>query len=474
MKTTKKIFAAFLAVMMIALMIPFSASAAASNTLILNGKAGYTFTLYKVAGVNTTTGEYTDITSGLESILTTKATEGVDSAALLTACNGLSLTGGTDYTYATDATGEALTKTISSLADGVYYLKVKSAPEGVNVTSVTNSVFALPYYTDKTWINEVTVNAAEKITDGTPTVSKKFTNNASASSISEFIGNDVSFTLKGSVVGSKTEKAKSYQFVDTMSAGLTYKTLTSVNLINEKGEKTDIKDRVTYAKTGTTDNSFTLTIDPQLLATDTFYINNNTKNVSIEAVYTATVNTNAVIGGNGNPNSVDLVYTNNYNQTSTINGPEVKVFTFDLTVVKVDASTIDDENKTYLSDAGFTLYTDIACTNDDIATNGAEVTTGSNGTATFTGLKAGTYFLKETSAPTGYNINSTVYTIVISDTGAVTSNGTTVTQVEVGDTPLLTPNTGGMGTMMFTIGGAALIACAGVLFLIVRKKKSAK
>ena len=460
MKTTKKIFAAFLAVMMIALMIPFTASAAGTNTLILNGKTGYTFTLYKVAGVNTTTGEYTDITTGLESILTTKATDGVDSAALLSACNGLSLTGGTDYAF---ATGDSLTKTIANLEDGVYYLKVKSAPEGTNVTSVTNSVFALPYYTDKTWINEVTVDAAEKITDGTPTVSKKFTNNTTASSISEFIGNDVSFTLTGSVVGSTTEKAKSYQFVDTMSAGLTYKALTSVNLVNAGGNKTDITSSVTYAKTGTTDNSFTLTIDPALLATDAFY-----SNVSVEAVYTATVNTSAVIGGAGNPNSVDLTYKNSYDQTSTIEGPEVKVYTFDLTVVKVDANN----TATKLSDAGFTLYTDNACNN--VATNGEEVVTGSDGTATFTGLKAGRYYLKETTAPDGYNINSTVYTIVISDTGAVTSNGTTVTQVEVGDTPLLTPNTGGMGTMMFTIGGAALIACAGVLFLIVRKKKSAK
>lgn len=461
MKTTKKIFAALLAVMMIALMIPFSASAAETNTLTLNGKTGYTFTLYKVADVDTTTGEYKNITTGLESILTTKATEGVDSAALLTACNTLSLTGGTDYTY---ATGDALTKTISNLADGVYYLKVKSAPEGVNVTSVTNSVFALPYYTGSEWVNEVTVNAAEKITDGTPTVSKKFTNNATASSISEFIGKEVSFTLTGSVVGSTTEKAKSYQFVDTMSAGLTYKALTSVNLVKANGTKTDITSSVTYAKTGTTDNSFTLTIDPTVLANDDFY-----SNVSVEAVYTATVNTNAVIGGAGNPNKVDLSYTNSYNQTSTIEGNEVKVFTFDLTVIKVDANN----TATKLSGAGFTLYTDNACTS--VATNGAEVTTGSDGTATFTGLKAGTYYLKETTAPAGYNINSTVYKVNISDNGTVANaNGETITQVEVGDTPLLTPNTGGMGTMMFTIGGAALIACAGVLFLIVRKKKAAK
>ncbi len=469
MKTTKKIFAAFLAVMMIALMIPFSASAAETNTLTLNGKAGYTFTLYKVATVNTTTGEYTDITTGLESVLTTKATDGVDTAALLTACNGLTLTGGTDYAFAADATGAALTNKINNLADGVYYLKVKSAPQGVNVTSVTNSVFALPYYTGTAWVNEVTVNAAGKIADGTPTVTKKFTNLPNGTdSAYEFIGSDVSFTLTGSVVGSTTEKAKSYQFVDTMCAGLTYKALTSVNLVKADGTKKDIKSNVTYTKTGTTDNSFTLKIDSTVLADNDFY-----SYASVEAVYTATVNDNAVIGGAGNPNKVDLKYINSYDQESTIEGNDVKVFTFDLSVVKVDANN----TATKLGGAGFTLYTDSTC--NTVATNGTEVFTSNDdankGIATFKGLKPGTYYLKETTAPAGYNLNATVYTIAISADGSVTSNGAGVNgPVQVGDTPLLTPNTGGMGTMIFTIGGAALIACAGVLFLIVRKKKTAK
>ena len=465
MKTTKKIFAAFLAVMMIALMIPFSANAAETNTLTLNGKAGYTFTLYKVATVNTTTGEYTDITTGLETVLTTKATDGVDTAALLTACNGLTLTGGTDYAYAADET----TKTISDLADGVYYLKVKSAPSGTNVTSVTNSVFALPYYTGTAWVNEVTVNAASKISDGTPTVTKKFTNlpNGTASAY-EFIGNEVSFTLTGSVVGSTTEKAKSYQFVDTMCEGLEYKELKSVNLVKADGTKKDITTSVTYAKTGATDNSFTLTIAPTVLADNDFY-----NYASVEAVYTAKLGEKAVIGGAGNPNKTDLKYINSYDQESTIEGNEVKVFTFDLSVVKVDANN----PATKLSGAGFTLYTDSTC--NTVATNGTEVFTSNDdankGIATFKGLKPGTYYLKETTAPAGYNLNATVYTIAIGADGSVTSNGAGVNgPVQVGDTPLLTPNTGGVGTMMFTIGGAALIACAGVLFLIVRKKKTAK
>lgn len=66
MKTTKKIFAAVLAVMMIALMIPFSASAATSDAYnaFIKGKNGFTVNVYKVATINTTTGEYTEIQGG--------------------------------------------------------------------------------------------------------------------------------------------------------------------------------------------------------------------------------------------------------------------------------------------------------------------------------------------------------------------------------------------------------------------------
>ena len=67
MKTTKKIFAAVLAVMMIALMIPFSASAATTLTVSCNPNAGttgdkadyvgtYEYKFFKLATVDTTTG----------------------------------------------------------------------------------------------------------------------------------------------------------------------------------------------------------------------------------------------------------------------------------------------------------------------------------------------------------------------------------------------------------------------------------
>lgn len=88
MKTTKKIFAAVLAVMMIALMIPFSASAATSDAYnaFIKGKNGFTVNVYKVATINTTTGEYTEIQGGTAvatALKTWKNASGNDSKALL-------------------------------------------------------------------------------------------------------------------------------------------------------------------------------------------------------------------------------------------------------------------------------------------------------------------------------------------------------------------------------------------------------
>lgn len=99
MKTTKKIFAAVLAVMMIALMIPFSASAAegysAKYKLAVDAtdtdKVGnYTFSFFKIADLNLTTGEYT---STINNTALEDAVKGTYSDAksqqIITACDNL-------------------------------------------------------------------------------------------------------------------------------------------------------------------------------------------------------------------------------------------------------------------------------------------------------------------------------------------------------------------------------------------------
>ena len=62
MKTTKKIFAALLAVMMLLVMVPFSASAATNISFDLScEKEGYEFAVYQVATLNKTAGKYENI-----------------------------------------------------------------------------------------------------------------------------------------------------------------------------------------------------------------------------------------------------------------------------------------------------------------------------------------------------------------------------------------------------------------------------
>lgn len=504
MKTTKKIFAAFLAVMMIALMIPFTASAADETYSVdITGKSGYTFTLYKVANVNPTTMTYSDYASNdVKSALETKVNSkditdtngntknvtGVDVQALLSACNALSDTQlAADGVKVTDFT----TSYSNNIAAGVYFVKVTGYPTGVNVQTVNNSVFALPYYNGTTRTTSISFSAGGKITDNEPKVDKKFTD-TTETAISEAIGTEISYTLTGSVVGSATQPATEYKFVDIMTKGLDYvDNSVSVKLTGKNDDGGNIEKvltindeyTVTYNAPDAKNRTLTVELAGSVLAnTSDFY---NYSNVVV--TYNAKLNSNAVKGEktdtiekfaegtanagkndyansalNNNINYVELEYTAN-DIHSTLVGPYLKVYTYDLVVTKVDAAN----DATKLKGAKFAIYSDLACEKQV----GEVQVTGDDGKATFAGLKAGTYYLKETKAPAGYNLNTSVFTITVPGTDTATTG---IVNQTVTDSLLVTPNTGGMGTMMFTIGGAALIACAGVLFLIVRKKKSAK
>ncbi len=139
----------------------------------------------------------------------------------------------------------------------------------------------------------------------------------------------------------------------------------------------------------------------------------------------------------------------------------------DITGNTVNVVKVDGNTKAPLAGATFKLTS-------DTDTTGTSLTTGEDGTVKFTGLKAGTYYVEETVAPSGYNINSKKFTITISTSGVVTGDGVNNSKLTVNDYPLTVPQTGGTGTIMFTIGGVALIACAGVLFFILMRKKATK
>lgn len=80
------------------------------------------------------------------------------------------------------------------------------------------------------------------------------------------------------------------------------------------------------------------------------------------------------------------------------------------------------KSKDSLEGAEFQLYTTADCTTvAKYNENGAAVESDSKGHLTFTGLGEGTYYLKETKAPSGYTVNSTIYQITVSATIAETT-----------------------------------------------------
>ncbi|MCD7763299.1 MAG: LPXTG cell wall anchor domain-containing protein [Lachnospiraceae bacterium] len=266
------------------------------------------------------------------------------------------------------------------------------------------------------------------------------------------------------------------------------------------------------------------------------------KNSIIAVEFTATLNSSAVIGGNGNPNTVTLTYSNNpydNTDTGTTVADVVYTWTYQLELTKTNASG------TALEGAEFKLYrlkdsmtedkeyavidtsTGIVTEWVDDIDNATLLTTDSNGKLNvgngyIIGLDASawdenyneertiTYYLKEITAPTGYNkitgsesvaieIKPT-YTQVTADTdltvdyttlsnltaacridgsstidypdigsiSAVANTGT-VSATVVNKAGVVLPSTGGIGTTIFYIVGSVLVLLA-VVLLITRSR----
>lgn len=229
---------------------------------------------------------------------------------------------------------------------------------------------------------------------------------------------------------------KTFYITDTLSAGLTfdYSSLT-VNIAGQTVTKdgNDFKlDDVVIATAHETVNGFNLSFDYEKLV----------YNDEIGAVYQPTVtydavvNEKAVVGNDGNGNTVTLYY-GNPNEGSTYDNPTTipdtatgvesttdteTVYTYQLAFMKVDDDT---KNPNPLAGAVFGIYSDEDCT-----TLIDKVTTNDEGYAVSTNVAAGTYYVKELVAPEGYTLNGTVYPITANWTTATTTVEGTVTDRE--------------------------------------------
>ncbi len=160
-----------------------------------------------------------------------------------------------------------------------------------------------------------------------------------------------------------------------------------------------------------------------------------------------------------------------YPNTSWVTYPEgesakdtVTVETFQIYVFKYDQTTNEG-----LDGAEFKLEVwNVANSVYDVVddTDVRPLVSNAEGYITIDGLDAGIYKLTETKAPDGY-VNSKEPIIIHVEEDAGTSN---VVRVQFANSPI--PHTGGMGTTLFTVGGAAILAAAGALFVVTRKREN--
>lgn len=224
---------------------------------------------------------------------------------------------------------------------------------------------------------------------------------------------------------------------------------------------------------------------------------------NLQLNYQVKINEDAVIGVEGNPNQVDLEYTNN-NKTWNTSVPEdeTKSFVFGLKINKIDPN-IKEEDKQALQGAEFQLLRDgtpIATYTFDKngdrvlnSNNGLTAVTNENGVAYLLGIDEGTYTLKETKAPNGYILPEEGLELVITDAdeeGNVDGNATYTLGgkeldvfEDIADGSVATatiennkgfnlPRTGGAGTWMFAVGGILIMAGMATAFVKLRKKEN--
>lgn len=500
MKTTKKVFALLLSVVMV-LTMALTAFAAEdgdnAKLTITNRNEEATYTAYKVMSATrqkaddkgnyvftySVTDEFArffvnnvdgyslnndnEILKDGE-VITTDGLKNTNSSAAAALASALAKYARDNKISGTNVTTDGLDTAIG------YYVVAETATKGAVVASK-------PMLVNLTKDVEVTtkksnIDLEKKIVEGDKRLDSNTAN----------IGDDVKYEVKSSIptYEANVDKDKlSYVLTDTFT-----------NLIYNKDAVIKVGDDVL-----TKDKDYTITEENGKfvlsLMPETIFAHQGD---DVVLTYSAKLSENAVVDDQkGNPNNIKLEYTNNPNvidSKGTLED-EVKTYTFGLNIHKVDKN---DDTKDMAGAAfevkdnatGKVIGTFEYGKDGNITNPTGLVITKDGNIATIKGLKDGEYTITETKAPAGYSMLSEPVVVKITDAGKeaggeangkgkltiVSGQGTAEVDVEnYNETIDLTvkienskgislPETGAKTAMYCLYGGALLLVLGGLYF----------
>ena len=326
----------------------------------------------------------------------------------------------------------------TDLPVGNYYLKEIAAPAGYTLSTVT-----YPFeITAQNWHATFEANAINYLALTKDDLTKKYTGYEGAL--------DINWQVTASIPGD-IDLYQTFKLTDNVPDGLA----AAKDIVVKVGDDilTPAEDYILTNPVEEGSNDFTIDFTNKAALKG---------HESVVITFTPAITNEAQVGQV--TNSVTLTYQSETGKEGTLTAQD----TANIYGITVDKVNLKGEK---LSGAAFSLYY-----GDDEATalEGSPVYTGTTvkGALTFQGLNPGTYWLVETEAPTGYKVMSKALKIVIDEKDPDVEQGYAEEVTILNTANVSLPITGGIGTLIFTISGIALMGAAALLYIRSRKKKA--